>query len=296
MTHFETQPTLSVIIPVFGADDLSKCLQALQKQSYPRQSFEVIVVDNGSPDDIKSILEPFSNIRLEHEDKIGSYAARNKGVLASRGTILVFTDADCIPAPEWLQEGVNRLEQSTPNSVIGGKVNLFWKGETPNSWEQYDDVVSFNQKEFVERKNFSVTANLFVRKETFSFVGDFNEEIRSGGDWEWGERAFEKGVQMIYCEKTQIHHPARSSFQQLLDKHLRLTGSQWSKRTKSWGRTLLRAAFIEILNYAYFVWLLCRQEKRKQATFISLLSIHSKLSAYRMREHIRLATGAEARR
>ena len=93
----EEVPRVSIVIPVFNqAQDLGRCLAALERQTYPADRFEAIVVDNGSDEPIGPVTERFSFVRAICEPAPGSYAARNRGIEASRGEVLAFTDADCL--------------------------------------------------------------------------------------------------------------------------------------------------------------------------------------------------------
>src|SRR4051812_27832091 len=98
-----TPPFVSVIVPVFNqSEPLRACLRALNGQTSPRARFEVIVVDNGSTDPVSVPTGSHSTVRVEGESKPGSYAARNRGVAIARGSVIAFTDADCVPAADWV--------------------------------------------------------------------------------------------------------------------------------------------------------------------------------------------------
>src|ERR1041385_9155423 len=107
------RPDVSVVIPVLGdAERLALCLDALDRQTLPANRFEVIVVDNASDRDeaiAAVVAEHAPRFRLLHEPRPGSYAARNRAIADARGTIIAFTDADCIPRPDWLERGIAAL-------------------------------------------------------------------------------------------------------------------------------------------------------------------------------------------
>src|ERR1700730_1412047 len=104
-------PDVSIIIPVFNqTNELLRCLRALEAQTYRTGCFEVVIVDNGSDPPIDQLTEPFPFVRCIREPKPGSYAARNRGIEASRAELLGFTDADCVPADTWLERGVRAVQ------------------------------------------------------------------------------------------------------------------------------------------------------------------------------------------
>ena len=83
-------------------------MNALTKQTYPKNRFEVIVVNNDPADPCPCIPLP-DNFVLTTEGKPGSYAARNAGIKIAKGEILAFTDSDCIPHSNWIEQAVNIL-------------------------------------------------------------------------------------------------------------------------------------------------------------------------------------------
>jgi poly-beta-1,6-N-acetyl-D-glucosamine synthase len=103
-----TSLTLSVIIPARNEEEnIGPLLQALGGQTYPRDRFEIIVVDDHSTDRTASIVAQFPGVRLIklEEDSINSYKKKaiEKGIAIATGEMIVTTDADCIPPPGWLQ-------------------------------------------------------------------------------------------------------------------------------------------------------------------------------------------------
>lgn len=201
---------VSVIIPVLDdAARLRHCLDALHRQSFI-DPFEILVVDNGSRDKPGVVVHDYPAVRLLHEPRPGSYAARNRGVSDARGEILAFTDSDCLPATDWLERGVARIEQSVANVFVGGSVELFPQDPgRPTAAELYEALHAFPQHTYVAALSFSVTANLLVRREVFEMVGEFDSTLASSGDREWGQRAHSAGVRPVFAEEVRVRHPSR---------------------------------------------------------------------------------------
>jgi glycosyltransferase involved in cell wall biosynthesis len=96
-------PRFSVIVPVYqAAGVLGHCLDALGRQSLPRNEYELIVVDDGSTDDTAAVARGRGADQVLTVPHGGPSAARNAGMHAAGGEIVLFTDADCEPAPDWL--------------------------------------------------------------------------------------------------------------------------------------------------------------------------------------------------
>ncbi|MGF1496385.1 MAG: glycosyltransferase family 2 protein [Elainellaceae cyanobacterium] len=224
-----SQPFVSVVIPVYNdSKRLQLCLQALAEQTYPSDIYEVIVVDNASTDDIKSAVQPFPQVVLIHESRPGSYAARNKGIATAKGDILAFTDSDCVPAPDWIKNGVKHL-LATPNcGLAAGKIEFFFKEPSrPNAIELYDSIELLQQDEYVKQQ-WGATANLFTTPAVFAKTGLFNAELKSGGDFEWGRRVAAHDYVISYVPNSVVSHPARSSLKEMRKKIIRRLGGGYT--------------------------------------------------------------------
>jgi glycosyltransferase involved in cell wall biosynthesis len=221
----ESPPLVSIIIPVFNqGDELRECLRAIEGQTYDHERFEVIAVDNGSSRPIDEVVAPFRFARCLREPKPGSYAARNRGIPASRGEILGFTDADCVPAADWIARGVDAVLRLGGDGMVGGSIELTVRDpRKPTAAELYDSVCGFPQESFI-RWGFSVTANLFTTRSTIDSVGPFDERLMSSGDLEWGQRVRARGLPQVYAADVRIAHPARRTLGELIRKIVRVAG------------------------------------------------------------------------
>jgi glycosyltransferase involved in cell wall biosynthesis len=216
---------ISIIIPFLNNIELLKsCLYALSNQTYPSEKCEIIVVDNGSIESLDSIQNDFPNVLLVQEIKSGSYCARNKGITIAQGNIIAFTDSDCIPSFDWLEQGINDLLSHRNCGIIAGKIQIFFQDPSkPTLIELYEKVSAFPQEKYVRERQFGVTANLFTFKSVIEDVGKFNDTLKSGGDREWGRRAANYGYQVFYADKVCVKHPSRKTWQQLHTKIIRQT-------------------------------------------------------------------------
>lgn len=217
-------PVVSVVIPVYNdLTPLRQCLQALRDQTYPKERYRVSVVDNASDEDIGSVVEDFECARLLYESRQGSYAARNRGIRESKGEIIAFTDADCLPGESWIEEGVRRLTEGSSCDVVGGRIDFcFQTPQRPTPVELFDAAHYLNQKQYVHQQHFAATANAFTWARLFKKVGLFDETLQSGGDTEWGQRAYRHEYNICYAESARVQHPARSSYRALRRKKLRI--------------------------------------------------------------------------
>src|SRR5205814_7813928 len=93
-------PPVSVVVCTYnGGRTLDQCLRSLRALNYP--DHEVIVVDDGSTDDTRAILGRFPEVRAIHQSNQGLSVARNVGLQAATGSIVAYTDADCLADRDW---------------------------------------------------------------------------------------------------------------------------------------------------------------------------------------------------
>ena len=217
-------PFVSVIVPVYNDPSrLKLCLQALETQSYAKELYEVLVIDNGSDESIAPIVAKFQQAKTLIESRSGSYVARNTGVSQARGAILAFTDSDCLPAADWIERGVMRLLGPPRLDIIGGRIELFFREPLrPTPAELYDRVTNFDVAMYIDKAHFSPTANLLTFKSVFEKVGAFDGRLKSGGDLDWGRRATSLGFSLCYAADVRIAHPARYTIGEILAKEMRV--------------------------------------------------------------------------
>lgn len=213
-------PFVSVIVPVYNdPGGIKQCLKAVQEQTYPSDRYEVFAVDNGSTDKTQKMIKEFDDVHLLIEDEVqGSYAARNRGIEKATGDVLAFTDADCTPAPEWMNAGVETLQRENAD-LSAGRV-IFTSSPVPSAAEQFDARANMQNDKGVT-KGYAKTANLFVRAPVVDEIGPFPEQLRSGGDVYWTRKATDAGFKLAYAGSAVIEHPARE-FRELLRKQYRV--------------------------------------------------------------------------
>jgi glycosyltransferase involved in cell wall biosynthesis len=194
---------VSVIVPALNASaTIARTLAALAAQDFGG-GYEVVVVDDGSDDGTARIAEQWDGdvrVVVIRQDRLGPAAARNAGVAAASGRLLAFTDADCYPAPGWLEAGVAALADA---DLVQGSVSPE-PGVERGPWDR---------TLWVERETgLFETANLFVRRSLFDSLGGFEVWLEPeigkplGEDMWFGWRARRTGARSAFCEAALVHH------------------------------------------------------------------------------------------
>lgn len=221
---------ISVIVPHY--DDLpglDRCLTALNEQSVPRSSYEVVVADNLSPCGEAAVRAVIGDrARLVLAPEAGAGPARNAAVAAAQGSVLAFTDADCVPDRGWLAAGLAALKI---HDIVGGAVTLLFTGTTKSGAEAYEAVFAFNNRRYIEREGFSVTANLFCRRDVYAATGPFHVGMSEDRDWCLRARAL--GYRLGYAPDARVAHPARKDWRALLMKWRRLNAELYANTLMS---------------------------------------------------------------
>lgn len=220
-TTTRSLPSVAVIVPVYHDwDDAVRLCEALTKQTFPRHRFTITLVNNGDSPAPPHHDWP-SNAEIVAEAAPGSYAARNRGLACSASEIVAFTDADCVPEPDWLENAVRHLLAG--DARVAGRVALTFASERPTPAERYEKAFAFQQERYVSRGT-CVTANLVTWRWVFDRVGRFDPSLLSGGDMQWGMRAYRAGIGIAYRSDVVVQHPARRTLRSLLSKRKRTTG------------------------------------------------------------------------
>lgn len=241
---------ISVIIPHLNQPDgLEACLCSLDAQSLSSDLFEVVVVDNGSATAPTEVVARHPNVRLLHEARPGPGPARNTGVAAAHGDVLAFVDADCRAHPDWLQNILETLRSSPPETILGGDVRIWHPGTGAlDAIAAYESVFAYRFKLYIERHGYSGTGNLAMFRRDFEAIGPFGD-IDVAEDMDWGRRARTAGFRFRYVPEMIVFHPARASLQELYVKWDRqiMHYRNMAEGTPAWrlrwlGKALLVAA------------------------------------------------------
>ncbi|RRR73343.1 MAG: glycosyltransferase [Candidatus Viridilinea halotolerans] len=216
-----TTPHISVVIPTYNRRaQLQNTLACLERQTYPAEAYEIIVVDDGSQDGTAedlALLAAQGRLRYLCQANQGPGAARNAGVQLAHGAILAFTDTDCLPATDWLQQLATSYqgEAGAARVAVGGRVVDVVEGR----WLQdFAAVHMAHLANHAEHPRYLDTANASFRRSIFLALGGFNTSFaRDGGeDVDFSLRLVARGYQLERNPDALVHHVGRSSLHELM--------------------------------------------------------------------------------
>ncbi len=223
---------VAVVIPVWNGEAvIGRCLEALSRQTIPRDAYQIIVIDNGSSDSTADIARGFAGVEVIAETRPGSYVARNLGIGRVDAPITAFTDADCTPAPDWLEQVLRAAEANPGFGVLAGKIELFDEiAQEREVFGDYERLFSFPQAH-AARGN-CATANWASETAVLKQLGGFDAALKSGGDRQMALRIREAGYPLVYVPGMVVRHPVRASRAELVRKRQRLSGGRWDRTAK----------------------------------------------------------------
>jgi len=205
-------PFASVIVPAFNAaSTIGACLEALLAQDYPPERLEIIAVDNRSTDGTAAVIAGYPVRGVAERLVQSSYAARNTGLRAARGSALLFTDADCIPARGWARALVAALADDDAGGAAGRIEPL--PGTTLVERFQVEAGVLEAESAFTKPAlPFAQTANAAYRRIVFERVGLFDPGLLSGGDLDMSWRMQRAGWGLAFAPGAVVRHRHRRTF------------------------------------------------------------------------------------
>jgi len=232
---------ISIIIPTYNRrNDLKKCLDTIKNQSY--KNHEIIIVDDGSTDGTEDLIKNYPKIKYFKQNNKGPGAARNLGIKYAKGDIVAFTDDDCIPYKDWLENALPYFKKQEIVAVEGMTIKNGLI--TPTSIP----IINYYGEKYS-------TCNMFYRKRILEELGGFDERFRfAGEDTNLARRALKKGI-IKFVPSVKVIHPVKY-FTSLgfIKKHLSFKKTYWqvlganeSKKIFSWEMLIFYPFYTSLL-------------------------------------------------
>jgi len=203
-------PEFTVVVPTVGRPRyLEGCLAALAALDYPRDRFEVVVVNDGGGDPTTEVIERFADrlqVRSAAPARPGPSAARNAGAAVARGRFVAFTDDDCHPDPRWIAE-LERALADHPGAAVGGRtLNGAPEDIGAVASQTVVDALHAQFNGNGSEPRFFASSNIAVPTADFTAVGGFDEEFRYAEDREFCERWIRSGRRFAAAPAATVDH------------------------------------------------------------------------------------------
>ncbi len=209
---------VSIIIPCYNARDyIREAVDSALAQTY--QNIEIIVIDDGSTDDTKNILEPYitsGKIQYIYQQNKGLAGARNAGIRSAKGDFIAFLDSDDLFLPEKINEQMKILREHPEFGVCYSDLMHFTdppSGGDPAARTFYHHRYRYSSGNIFEpllHRQFVNPLTIMVRREIFDRYGVFNEALRRSEDWELWLRWAHAGVKFYYLDAILAEYRIRT--------------------------------------------------------------------------------------
>lgn len=210
--------SVSIIIPTYnGATRIGNCLRALGSQKSNREA-EVLVIDDGSTDSTAEVVRGYPGVRLIVQANAGPAAARNRGALEARGAILIFTDDDCLPQPDWLEAllapfsdpevvGVKGAYRTRQRSLAARFVQVEYE-------DRYRIMAAVEDIDFIDTYSAAFVRERFLEMNGF----DTSFPVACAEDIELSYRMSVRGWKMRFAPLAVVYHTHPDSVWRYLKK------------------------------------------------------------------------------
>ncbi len=231
---------ITVIIPTYNEEKhIGECLSALVNGT--RRPDQILVADGYSTDHTRKIAKSFPGVWVVRNPERTAAAGRNAALAVAVGDVIAFTDGDCIPADDWVEQ-IERAFSENEIDGMGGKVlNAPFENEYERDWGTLAWTLLMNcpdEPYVVEKQTLNdafVTANCAYRKELLDRLGGFDLWFANNAedvDLSW--RALQAGARLMYIPDAVIYAHNVTSLQGIRKKSFR-NGVSSSKLQKRYG-------------------------------------------------------------
>ena len=254
-----------MLIPARNEENnISRLLEALKLQTYPSGFLEIIVIDDHSTDQTSSEVKKFPNVRLLtlSETGINSYKKKaiEKGIEVSSGEIIITTDADCIPPPDWITTLISFRE--TYSSVfIAAPVVIDCNSSLVQVFQSMDFMVLqgiTGAAVYGQQMSMCNGANLLYEKKAFKAVDGFSgiDEIASGDDMLLMHKISNRFPKKVHYLKTQdalVSTQPVKTWKAFFDQRIR-----WASKAKNYDdkRIMIVLAVVYLFNLSFIALLI----------------------------------------
>ena len=210
-------PLISIIVPAYNrADEIDEFLYSFEKQS--AKNFEIIVVDDGSTDNTKTVVETHKHkldLKYFFQQNKGPGVARNSGMEKAKGDIFVFIDSDCTVPENYIKNLTRHLENEDFDAFGGPDTSH-------KDFSPFLKAVNYSMTSFIGTggtrgskgkqlaKYYPRSFNMGIKKKVYEKIGGMNA-LRHGQDMEFSNRIYTAGFKILYFDDVKVFHKRRTN-------------------------------------------------------------------------------------
>jgi len=265
---------ISVVIPTYNnADFVNRAIKSLFDQTYPKNKYEIIIVDDGSTDNTRQCIELLQrqspcNLRYLFQENKGPSAARNLGIRNASGDIIAFSDADCLPSKVWLEAIVKGYEDKDDSIAgIGGTIKAV---PTVSKVSQYCAYAKMNERPKIDKTGivYLITGNASFRKECLQLVGGFDERYNfpGGEDPDLCYRLKKLGYFFRYASNAVVYNSHKESEREILKTYF-----NYGKGDAFLALRIMSSW--DLISVSGIKWLLYFLKAAMKATFLFMINL-----------------------
>jgi GT2 family glycosyltransferase len=223
-------PVVSVVVPTRGRPSaLKRCLESLSLQELPAGAFEIVVIDDGSPEEVRLPESAGPTLRLQRQARGGPAAARNRGLEIARGEYVAFIDDDCEASPKWLGELVSCLQQHPGAGVGGPVVNELTRNPFAEASQALVSFLCAYYNGNPEDARFFTSNNLAFPRAALIAAGGFDAQYQRAAaeDRELCDRWRRQGRRLVTAPDALVRHSHNLSLTGFCRQHFLYGTGAW---------------------------------------------------------------------
>lgn len=207
-------PLVSVVVPTHNRSAMvSDCLRSLLELDYPKDDYEIVVVDGASTDDTATrvrLLAASSEhpiVKYLRNASRDANSARNAGIGAAKGELLALVDDDVLVPPGWLRALADWAARRPDGDCLGGPVLPIYECAPPRMCARHEPAgARFQEGEECRYVSEIWGCNMAIRRAALGHVGPFRAGLPVLQEWEWQQRLLSTGGNLLYLPDAWVWH------------------------------------------------------------------------------------------
>ncbi len=228
-TEKENLPLVSIVIPMYNEErNIERCIRSIQRQDYPQEKIEIVVVDgdstDGSREKVVRLAAQFSNIRLLSNPKRKTPSSLNVGIKNSSGEVVIILGAHTEIKEDFVSQNIRLMQEKNVKCTGGTQINVgenFMQRAIGYAMGHPFGLASAPYRYGKKEKFVDTVVYAAYRRELFDEVGYFDEDLFISEDAELNWRIRQAGYKIFYSPKIVSYYYPRKTVGRLINQLFR---------------------------------------------------------------------------